>query len=409
MKVVNGLSSLPKFNPSSTGAYTSLFPARVNYTILNDYEYPEIFKEYGEWNSIGCIFFSSNKISTNSKVINKGNFAKPLFPNYKIFPLKNELVYVTLFTNENSQSNLSDSSYYYFQPINLWNSSHHNALPDPFTNDSNFTFQNNDYLLSETGNTRKTSVAFPEIDLGKTFKEKNNIKPLQPFEGDVIHEGRWGQSIRFGSTVKSLNVPWSQEGNNGDPITIIRNSQHNDNKEAWIPQVEDINKDTSSIYLTSNQVIPIEVASKDYKSYKSPPTNPEKYMGAQIILESGRLMFNSREDSILLSAKKSINLNTQKSVNIDVKEEFIVNSPKVLLGDKNANESVILGDKFLNDLKKLLTDIISLSTALQSPIGTPTPFVPNIAVNIEAVKVQTTSQSILNQIEKYKSKTSKTV
>ena len=132
-------------------------------------------------------------------------------------------------------------------------------------------------------------------------------------------------------------------------------------------------------------------------------------MGAQIILESGRLMFNSREDSILLSAKKSINLNTQKSVNIDVKEEFVVNSPKILLGDKNANESVILGDKFLNDLKKLLVDIISLSTALQSPIGTPTPFVPNIAVNIEAVKVQTTSQSILNQIERYKSKTSKTI
>ena len=91
MKTVSNLSSLSKpFTPSS-GIGPSIFSARVNYTILNDIEYPEIFKKYGEWSSIGGVLFSSNVLPQNIKSIDKGGFAKPLFPNYKIFPLKNEL------------------------------------------------------------------------------------------------------------------------------------------------------------------------------------------------------------------------------------------------------------------------------------------------------------------------------
>jgi hypothetical protein len=409
MKTVSGISSLSKSPSLSSGKGPTLFSARVSYTILNDYEYPEIFKKYGEWSSIGGVLFSSNRISENIKDIDKGGFAKPLFPNYKIFPLKNELVYIIAFSNDDSQSSLSNSSYYYFQPINLWNSPHHNALPDPVFDNILPPTQTKDYSLAELGNVRRTPTTVSETNLGKNFKEKDNIKSLQPFEGDIIYEGRWGQSIRFGSTILNSNIPWSQNGKNGDSIIIIRNGQYSDNKEAWIPQIEDVNKDISSIYLTSNQIIPVEVSSKNYKSYNSPPTSPEKYLGEQIIINSGRLLFNSKQDSILLSAKQSINLNSQKSVNIDVNEEFIVNSPKVLLGDKSANESVILGDKFLNDLKDLLINLISLSTSLQTPIGTPTPYVPNVLVNIEAVKTQATAQSMLNQIEKYKSQVSKTI
>ena len=39
-----------------------------------------------------------------------------------------------------------------------------------------------------------------------TFVEKSNIHPLLPFAGDIIHQGRWGNSIRFGSTAKSANT-----------------------------------------------------------------------------------------------------------------------------------------------------------------------------------------------------------
>ena len=67
---------------------------------------------------------------------------------------------------------------------------------------------------------------------------------------------------------KSHKAPWSEEGILGDPITILsnglpkdpliyqQNSIENDSIDSpWIPTVENINADPSSIYLTSTQKI----------------------------------------------------------------------------------------------------------------------------------------------------------
>ena len=139
--------------------------------------------------------------------------------------------------------------------------------------------------------------------LGTTFKERSNIHPLLPFEGDVIQEGRWGNSIRWGSTVKNTPNNWSVVGNNGDPIIILRNGQSiNASTEGWIPITEDINTDLSSIYATSTQQIPLNASSTSYTSYKdNKPVIPNQYSGNQLILSSGRLVFNSTKDHVLLS------------------------------------------------------------------------------------------------------------
>ena len=91
-------------------------------------------------------------------------------------------------------------------------------------------------------------------------------------------EGRFGNSIRFGSTVSGSHQinDWSVETSQsiGNPITIIRNGQR---KQEYLLKtdhaIEDINQDDSSIYLCSNQQITnfqktgIEI--KDYElSYK---------------------------------------------------------------------------------------------------------------------------------------------
>jgi hypothetical protein len=74
----------------------------------------------------------------------------------------------------------------------------------------------------------------------------------------MILEGRFGNSIRFGSTNNSQEISnpnaWSDSGNTGDPITIIRNGQSSNlDEKGWLPTTERINEDASSIYLTSNQ------------------------------------------------------------------------------------------------------------------------------------------------------------
>ena len=405
------LAGLTSINPnvSVTGNLPKIFAVRVKFCILDDKTRPDIFKKSGEWSSIGAVYFDSINTPSPDPNFSKNNFALPLFPNNKTFPLENEVVYVISLPNNNIQSNVNDISYYYFQPINIWNSNHHNAIPDPILNTSLPASQQRDYQQTSIGAVRRVTDGGTEIVLGNTFNEKLNIKSIQPFEGDVIHEGRWGQSIRFGSTVSGSLVPnfWSRTGKNGDPILILRNGQYNDGKDPWIPQVEDINKDISPIYATSTQNIPIEVSSKNYNSYNNAPISPDKFAVEQIILNTGRLLFNTKTDSILFSSKKTINLNSVESVNID-SPTFVANSKNIFLGDKNATEPIILGNTFLNDLQQLLNQLITLSTALQSPIGTPGPSAPNLVIAGPAQAVVTNAQNMLNRINNYKSKVSKT-
>ena len=398
-KQVTGLSSLQS-TPSVKSSLSGVFGARVRYTILDDKTEPTVFKEFGEWSSIGSLFFTKLNNPNPAKNFTTDNFAKPLFPNNKIFPLENEIVYILSLPNSNVQGNVNDTSFYYFQPINIWNSVHHNAIPDPINGNSLPPSQQQDYEQTEAGAVRRVTDGGSEIDLGNTFVEKLDIKNLQPFEGDIFYEGRWGQSLRFGSTVNDSPIlnPWSRTGNNGDPLTILRNSQYNDGKDAWIPQVEDINKQGSSVYMTSTQAIPIEVSSKSYSSYKTAPTSPDKFAGEQIILNSGRLLFNTKSDSILMSSKNSINLNAINDVNIDA-PRTVIQSKTVKLGDRDAFESAILGDKFFADLSRLLKNLIELGMAL--------PSVGNPSVAAASTTMMKAATQILNNIEKYKSKTTK--
>ena len=403
-----GLNSLvPQQIP--TGAQSNIFAGRVRYAMLDDKTQPEAFKKFGEWSSIGSIFFDKINQPNTDPQFSTDNYAQALFPNQSVVPLENEIVYIMAMPNSDIQSNVNDLSYYYFQPINLWNSVHHNAIPDPINGDALPESQQADYEKTAAGAVRRVTDGGTEIDLGDTFVEKLSIRNLLPYEGDNLFQGRWGNTIRLGSTVQDAPIPnpWSDVGFFGDPITIIKNGQHDEDTDPWVPQIEDINLDLSNLYLTSTQAIPITVASNSYNSYFNPPISPNKFDKPQIILSSGRLLFNSYNDSILLSSDDTINLNSNNSVNIDT-PSTVIKSDKVLLGDKNARESVILGDLFLADFQSLMTTIITLSSALQTPIGTPVPFVPNVAIPVPAVQVQNAANKMLNKIQQYKSQISKT-
>tara|TARA_R110000851_G_scaffold2610_3_gene10646 strand:- start:2772 stop:3998 length:1227 start_codon:yes stop_codon:yes gene_type:complete len=398
-----------KTKSSSSQPTGGMFVARVKAIILDNTTYPDKFSELGDWSSIGTIFWDTptapNKSQDNPTF---NSIARPLFPNEKKYPLVNEIVYVMSLPNSDNESSPNTRVFYYFQPINIWTSNHHNAIPNPYENTLPPT-QQQDYQSTEGGNVRRVTDGGTEIFLGQTFTEKLDIKTLLPYEGDFIYEGRWGQSLRYGSTVNDAVIPnpWSSAGENGSPITILKNGQHEDGADPWVPQVEDINQDKSSIYLTSTQKIPIETAGDNYKSYSTPPIAPNQFDGDQIILNSGRLLFNSKNDSILLNSSKTINLQSLEDINLE-SPKTVIESKEILLGSKFSSEPVILGNKFLNDISKLLTQIIALSTALQTPIGTPVPFVPNAAIPIPATQLQLQANQMLSSLETYKSKVTKT-
>jgi hypothetical protein len=392
--------STPAGSNRKSTAGSPIFSARVNGIILCSSD--EGYEENGGDASIGFIFFSnpaSNKISQK-------NIARPLFPFQKYYPLINELVYIIGLPSTDINKNPGALTYYYFAPINVWNSNHHNAIPDEIFTNQVPDYQKQDYPTVETGVVRHVTDGSTEIDLGYTFQERLDLRTLQPYEGDYILEGRWGNSIRFGSTVTNgiPNNTWSNTGKNGDPIIIIRNGQYQQNIDPWVPIIENINLDSGSIYLTSTQQINLTPATASYNSYTTKPISIGEYISPQAIINSSRIVFNSSQDHILLSSKKSVGLNAVESVNIDAPKS-VIQSKEVLLGGKDATESVLKGDTTIQILSDLLTELISLTQALISVTPTGGPLVSPAATQLLPELV-----SIKNRLEtQTKSKISKTL
>lgn len=102
-----------------------------------------------------------------------------------------------------------------------------------------------------------------------------NRPMLKPYEGDVILQGRWGASIRFGSTGYNEGNQWSTahqllpkssaSPQSGNAITSIVVSRQSDNLATV---VEDVNKDDSSIYMSGVPNIPVFLAtSRDLSTF----------------------------------------------------------------------------------------------------------------------------------------------
>ena len=355
-----GLSSSPKTSRNNTVRGNNLIFGRVKSIILDE-THPR-YEELGGWNALGIIEFET--VATPTTNIQVLPTAKPLDSTFKSFPLINEIVYILALPDTSIGEFASTKTNYYINTVGIWNHPHHNAFPQ----NSNILppAQQKDYIQTTVGSIRRVTDQSTEIFLGRTFVEKGNIHPLLPFEGDRILEGRWGNSIRFGSTVTGSINTWSSIGENGDPITIIRNGQGNQTDEGWIPTIEDINNDDTSIYFTSTQKIPLEASSTSYSSYSSnPPTIPNEYAGKQLLLNSGRLVFNSTEDHILLSSIKTVNINALNGFNVD-SPQSVIQSNSVLLGGINAVEPVLKGDTTINILVDLVNQLQALTIALQT-------------------------------------------
>jgi hypothetical protein len=396
---------------------TQIISARVIDIVLN--ENHSYFDQVGKENGIGAIFFEVvNSTGTKNNILNNSSFALPLIPNIKIYPLINEIV--TLIKSPNNQTGKlnSSTSYFYFPPLGIWNNPHHNAYPNLLTNTLLPDSQQQDYQQVEGGMVRRITDGSTEINLNSpinpsqnSFVEKSNIHPLMPFMGDIIYEGRYGNSLRFGSTSKSQSKyknNWSEGGNNGDPITILRNGQPtNSTDEGWIPTTENINNDLASIYLTSNQKIPFNLSQPNLISYNGSAPDPKTFTSPQIILNSTRIILNAKTDNILISGQQSVSLSSIKSVNIDA-PKTIIQSSNIFLGDSNAVERGVMGDTLYNKLDVVLESLITLVRVLEAqqlwPGGLAAPdggmMTTSSTVKSQLTNIKTTLTEILSKTVK---------
>lgn len=380
------------------GGFGGVVYGRVIDIILSDKH--DKFEEYGGYASIGTILFQSVQ-KPNVTPQGTGTAALPYFPNLKHYPLIGEIVPILFLPSVGIGSNTNATQAYYLPPTNIWNNPHQNAFPvsTPLPDS-----QQKNYNQTTLGSPSVVSNQEVTINLGKTFEEKSNIHPLLPFEGDSILEGRWGNTIRLGSTVPGEN-PWSNMGNSGDPIIILRaGANPNNTQDAWVPELESVDEDRSSIYMTSCQQIPIKNVLADYRSYTSYlPTPPGQYIGNQILLNSGRLMLNANSDHLVLSSKLTTSFNAGKGFNFDSATNFVVKTKTTIrLGDKGAPHPLLKGDITIDILSDLVNELTKFVKLFQS---SPSPYLTQV---IAAAGILTPKLESINNELKTKTKSSKT-
>lgn len=345
----------------------TLTPARVVDIILSD-THPE-WDKYSKYNAMGAIKYAQLGTEQDEENPETLSIAFPINSNIRQYPLKNEIV---LLINSPSYTS-SEAEYatitYYETIVGLWNTPNHNALP-----------------IKDT----------EEVDLGKGIDELSTVNPLQPFPGDVILEGRHGQSLRFTGYPHSKNI-FIDEENKTLPLTIISNGQVQ--TESGLEHVvEDINEDYSSIYLTSNHQIPLTPARTKRSAFTKEPIEPNQYRGNQVIVNGGRLYFNAKEEDIHFNAIGNIGL-TSQVIGLDGVEYIGLDAKKIYLGveaRKNELQPVILGNQLEILLASLLTSLDRLGGVLSTATTVSGQTLPT--VNLEGFALQAVAQSLAGQI-----------
>jgi len=148
------------------------------------------------------------------------------------------------------------------------------------------------------------------------------------------------------------------------------------------------------------------------------PKSPSEYQGNQVLLNSDRLVFNAKSDSILLFANETIGFSANGSFHFDTGPEkdtskFIVNSPNIHLGLKDNNEPptepAVLGhelETFLEDIldiiNNLIDDIKYKVSYTSGPPGSPTEMNPlnESALSARKTEIRIVRDNIANIMSK---------
>lgn len=302
---------------------------------MSNINQPQIY--YGEVIDVNSDTYELINTDTNSnintlftvKVLIKENGntrridAKPIDNNIKRIPIIGEVVVIIQLFNHTTSVDSREYQWYYLNPIGIKSSINNNILPvnsTEFTPDSKFV--------------------------------ESNIPSLQPYRGDLLIEGRYGNSIRFSNTVdttnsKYNNIPtWSGNSvatsNNPSPIIILSNGRKINSVKSFT--VENIETDAASLYLTSTQKISdLLLGNSNSRNSLSCFTPVEsQYTNSQFIGTADRVILKAKTDIAVIDSPLAIILNTTGDVKI---------------GSDDADEQLVHGNILLEMMIKLVQQL----------------------------------------------------
>lgn len=201
---------------------------------------------------------------------------------------------------------------------------------------------------TQVGEVFRNIQAVEVSSMGKDYVRNGRARQVRANEGDITVHGRYGNVIRLGSSLfkDTTKVPpqpnilltaglWetpleTSTGTTTTPYSLV---------------YENLDEDASSLWMVADQKVEFTPATQKSSSNPkahllSTPKKTTQYTGAQIFVNSDRVILNSKKNEISLFSNQGINLSALGAICLDTEDSVFLRS----FADVNikANNSISL-------------------------------------------------------------------
>ena len=219
---------------------------------------------------------------------------------------------------------------------------------------------------------------------GKRKGEDGSIAKEEPY-GDMLFEGRFGNSIRVGSRSSNPLITISNGRNAGMPSETL-----NDGSIISITSAGSLIDHFHNFVLSSDGIDNnnrlVAGGNDDEESsvfdYNYGNDGERPVIANQIFIRSDRIVFDSVKNNITLSAFNNIDMGSGNNLTINTKNFMSLESSNIYLGEQaqERNEPLVLGTQLKEFLKEFLNTMKRATALVQ---GTPIPLYDERGINGE--------------------------
>ena len=276
----------------------------VVYSVILDENHPKIKSgevSIGEVGSIECRLL--NDITGDSLLI-----ARPLDSTVTILPIRNQTVFIQKLGNGYVYTQISKG-------LSPNTSDSENSISTLFNQNQSAAASGNKAEgysnVSSTGIARSNTSDVNDFDgYGDYFTAEEGIHKLKLYEGDVLFQSRFGQSIRLSGYNNSENKFF--------PTLTIRSGESPENrkKDDNVLVEENVNEDSNIIFLGSGEkllewTLPTTNTKESFFDY------PTELKGNQILLSSDRIILSAKTAQMIFASKQDMGFITDGRFSID--------------------------------------------------------------------------------------------
>tara|TARA_R110000851_G_scaffold6810_2_gene27001 strand:+ start:14798 stop:15994 length:1197 start_codon:yes stop_codon:yes gene_type:complete len=279
-------------------------------------------------------------------------------------------------------------------PVLLCTFGQRNYYLGPLNSENNVNFNMDGLYESESEEAvgeAGRDLSFPfQPNRSKSTKPSNVIldNSTPPSHGDIMIEGRHGNSLRVGSRGSSPYIVFSngqsidssfESAADGTLLTALQEGSIKDNFGGYVAQ--DTDTTVNGFMLASDTInepnrimsslIQTSIGTDDVTDYIY------NYSRPQLFGSSDRIVFNAKKESIFISSKINLNMGAGKDVTVSANSKILLEASNIYLGKQEEAHAVAFAD----NISEVITELIDIvSSAVGTCTGAPIPLLENPAI-----------------------------